>query len=630
MHEDRTPGERQVPPSQSAARRPVGIGCMRLSTAADRDDDRAVAVLHAALRAGATFFDTADAYCLDESDAGHNERLIARALDTWAGDRSRVIVATKGGLTRPGGRWVPDGRATHLAAACEASRRALGVERIALYQLHVPDPRTPFATSVRALAALKAAGTIERIGLCNVSRGQIELAQQIVPIDAVQVELNVFRDREILSGVVRYCVDHAIQLISHRPLGGVRKRRALERDPVLAELARQHDVTPQDIALAWLLDLAESIVPIPGPTRVETASRIGRAYQVRLTDENRARLDLRVPAGVRLRRTTAAAIAPAVLSSAAGEVVLIMGLPAAGKSTLAQSFVQRGYTRLNRDEMGGSLAALASRLEAIVSSGTTQLVADNTFVTRQARAPMLDGAARLGLRVRGLWLATGIEDAQTNAVSRMISRYGRLLEPEEIRQTSRRDPNVFAPGVLFRFQRELEPPDVSEGFAEIDQVPFVRQADPARSNRAVIVRADGVLRRSRAGHRTPRSAGDLEVPADAAPVLRRFSEDGCRIIALGWRPEVADGTMTAAAAAEIDARLAQAIGAPIEMLDCTHPAGPPICWCRKPLPGLGVLCMHRHRLDPGRCLYVGDGPQDPGFARRCGFLYAPQLSIAFP
>jgi predicted kinase len=483
---------------------------------------------------------------------------------------------------------------------------------------------------VRALAALKEAGAIERIGLCNVSRGQIEMARQIAAIDAVQIELSVFRDREILSGVVRYCVDHDIQLIAHRPLGGVRKKRALERDPVFADLARQHEVTPQDIVIAWLLDLAGGIVPIPGSTRVETASRIGRAHQVQLSDGDRARLDLRVPAGVRLRRTAAAASPGAGPSPAAGELVLIMGLPAAGKSTLAKFFVERRYTRLNRDETGGSLSALASRLEGIVSSGSTQFVADNTFVTRQARAPMLDAAARLGLRVRGLWLATGIEDAQTNAVSRMISRYGRLLEPEEIRRTSRRDPNVFAPGVLFRFQRELEPPDVSEGFAEIDRVPFVRLADPAWSNRAVIVRADGVLRRSRAGHRTPRSAVDLDVPADAAAVLRRLSEDGCRLIALGWRPEIADGTMTAGAAAEIDARLAETIGVPIEMLDCTHPAGPPICWCRKPLPGLGVLCMHRHRLDPGRCLYVGDGPQDSGFARRCGFPYAPQLSIAFP
>jgi aryl-alcohol dehydrogenase-like predicted oxidoreductase len=147
---------------------------MRLSTDPARDEGAALAVLHAALDAGVTLLDTSDAYCRDEADAGHNERLIAQALKTWRGDRARVLVATKGGLRRPAGRWVADGRAKHLAAACDASRRALGVDRIALYQLHAPDPRTPLATSVRALEALKRDGAIEAIGLCNVSVRQIE------------------------------------------------------------------------------------------------------------------------------------------------------------------------------------------------------------------------------------------------------------------------------------------------------------------------------------------------------------------------------------------------------------------------------------------------------------------------
>jgi histidinol phosphatase-like enzyme len=234
---------------------------------------------------------------------------------------------------------------------------------------------------------------------------------------------------------------------------------------------------------------------------------------------------------------------------------------------------------------------------------------------------MLDAARELGLRVRGLWLTTGMDDAQTNAVSRMLSRYGRLLDPPEIRQISARDPGVFAPGVLFRFQRELELPEISEGFAEIDHLPFVRQRDPAWSNRAVIVKADGVLRRSRAGHRTPLSADDLDVPAEAGAILRQFSEDGWATIALGWRPEITEGRMTTEAAAKIDALMAERLGIAIEALDCVHKAGPPICWCRRPLPGLGVLCIHRHHLDPGRCVYVGAGPQDPGFARRFGFQY---------
>ena len=100
---------------------PLGLGCMRLSTERDRDETAAIAVLHATLDAGVTLFDTADAYCWTDEDRGHNERLIARALSSWPGDRSTIVVATKGGMTRPGGRWVPDGRAKHLTAAVEGS-----------------------------------------------------------------------------------------------------------------------------------------------------------------------------------------------------------------------------------------------------------------------------------------------------------------------------------------------------------------------------------------------------------------------------------------------------------------------------------------------------------------------------
>src|SRR6185295_6801551 len=107
---------------------------------------------------------------------------------------SRIHVATKGGLSRPQGAWVADGRARHLVSACEASRRALGVERIDLYQLHALDPRTPLSTSVRALAALKRDGCIEHIGLCNVNVGQIEEARRITDIAAVQVELSIWHD----------------------------------------------------------------------------------------------------------------------------------------------------------------------------------------------------------------------------------------------------------------------------------------------------------------------------------------------------------------------------------------------------------------------------------------------------
>jgi aryl-alcohol dehydrogenase-like predicted oxidoreductase/histidinol phosphatase-like enzyme len=601
---------------------------MRLSTSPDRDDDRAIAVLHAAFDGGVTFLDTADAYCRDDADVGHNERLIARALATWKGDRSRIVVATKGGLTRPGGEWVPDGRARHLRAACEASLRALGVERVQLYQLHAVDSRTPLSTSVRALAALKDERLVERIGLCNVTVGQIEEARRITEISSVQVALSPWHDTSVLNGVVEYCIAHVLQLIAYRPLGGSRLLRRMISDPVLAEVAARHEASATEIALAWLEGLAEAIVAIPGPTRLETVRSVIRAHSIRLTEEDRLRLDAQFPAGQAIRRAseTAATGEPAPVPAQArtnGEVVLIMGLPGAGKSTVARQFVAQGYARLNRDETGGSLRALLPRLERLIATGSSQIVLDNTYVSRASRALVVQAATRLGLPVRCVWLSTNVEAAQVNAAWRMVSKYGRLLGPDEMRKTVERDISAFPPGVQFRHQRELEPPDPSEGFAVIETMSFERVRDPSMTNKAVIVWCDGVLVRRSADDdgRTPVSPEDVDVFDGRGVVLRRYHEEGWKLLGLSWQPEIADKAMTSEQADARLARVRELLGVPIEILYCPHGAGPPICWCRKPLPGLGIVFIQRHRLDPSQCIYVGAGPQDPGFARRLGFQY---------
>ena len=269
---------------------------MRLSTESDRDDARSVAVIHAALDAGVTLLDTADAYCLDADEAGHNERLVASALASWAGDRSRIRVATKGGLVRPRGEWLQDGRATHLRAACEASRRALGVERIDLYQLHAPDPRTPLSTSVRALASLQRDGLIAAVGLCNINVGQIDDARRIVNIASVQVELNLWTDASILNGVVDYCAANGIALLAYRPLGGVRRRQQLRAEPRLADIAMKHGCSPAEIALAWLRRFPH-VTPVAGATTLETIASLARADSVALDEEDFARIDEHLPAG---------------------------------------------------------------------------------------------------------------------------------------------------------------------------------------------------------------------------------------------------------------------------------------------------------------------------------------------
>ena len=598
----------------------AGMGCMRLSTDPDRDDERGIAVLHAAMDAGITLLDTADAYCHDEHDTGHNERLIARALASWGGDRSRIRVATKGGLTRPRGAWIPNGRAKHLVEAAEASRRALGVERIDLYQLHAPDSRVPLSTSVRALDALKRDGVIAAIGLSNVTVGQIEEARRITEIASVQVELSPWQDAAILGGVVEYCTAHDILLLAYRPVGGPQRRKRVAADKVLAAVARRHDATPFEIALAWLRDLSRVIVPIPGPSRVETVRSIAHAYAITLTDEDRAQLDERFPSGRIARRLAAPTPSPSpslsassAPASAAVDIVMIMGLPGAGKSTLAATYVEQGYTRLNRDEAGGTLVGLLPALDRAIASGSTRIALDNTYVSRRSRAAVIEAARQCGLTVRCVWLETSVEDAQVNAVTRLLARNEAL------------DTKAFRPNVQFRYQREFEPPQAAEGFSRIDVVSFERRRDPSLTNRALIIWGDDVLWRSRSGQRALASADDLEAVAvpDRGALLRRYYDEGWLLLGMSWRPEIAEGTLsTEAARAAFDRmRSASALGVPIEIDYCPHGAGPPTCWCRKPLPGLGVQFIQRHRLDPAQCLYVGAGPQDPGFARRLGFQY---------
>ncbi len=591
---------------------------MRLSTEAARDEPRAIAVLHTAFDAGIRFFDTADAYCLDETDIGHNERLIAEALASWTGDRSLVRIGTKGGLTRPKGAWVADGRARHLRTACEASLRALGVDRIQLYQLHAPDPRTPFATSVRALDSLKRDGLVDAIGLCNVNVAQIEEARRITEIASVQVELSVCQTDSLTGGVLDYCMANGIQLIAYRPVCGPQRRRKILADPVLADLAVQHGATPFEIALAWVRDLSTLVLPIPGPTRVETVRSIARASRIALTDQDRLRLDGQFPAGHRVRQK------PRELHASTrsdGEVVLIMGLPGAGKSTLAATFVAKGYERLNRDDAGGLLTDLLPALDALLASGSARVVLDNTYLSRTSRAGVIGAARRHGLGVRCLWLTTSVEDAQVNAVSRIVDTYGRLLSPEEMRTAAKENVAAFGPNVQFRSQRELEPPDPSEGFTQIEPMPFARVRDASLTNRALILWCDGVLLRSRSGRRTPTSPDDLEVVADRADILRRYQDEGWRLLGLSWQPDIADEVVTADFVQASFARMQEVLGVSIEVEFCPHGAGPPTCWCRKPLPGLGVVFVRRHRLDPSRCIYVGAGSQDPGFARRLGFQY---------
>jgi aryl-alcohol dehydrogenase-like predicted oxidoreductase len=249
---------------------PVGLGAMPLSGVGRPDRDQAMRTVHAALDAGVTLVDTADAYCLARHDTGHNEVLVAEALASWPGDRDTVVVATKGGHVRgDDGSWALDGRPEHLRAACDASRARLRVDAIDLYQFHRPDPAVPFAESVGAMADLRREGKVRHVGLSNVDVDQIGEAGAIVEVASVQNQLGP--DFRTSLGEARRCAELGIAFLAWAPLGGGGSAGRLgELHPAFAEVAAARGVSAQRVAIAWLLAAAPTVVPIPGARRPET------------------------------------------------------------------------------------------------------------------------------------------------------------------------------------------------------------------------------------------------------------------------------------------------------------------------------------------------------------------------
>ncbi len=232
--------------------RRLGFGAMRITGDGiwgdPPDRDQARAVLRRAVELGVNFIDTADAYGPEVS-----ETLIAEALHPYPDD---LVVATKGGLVRPGpNRWDADGRPEHLRAACEGSLQRLRMEQIPLYQFHRIDPRVPLAESLGTLVQLKDEGKIRHIGICNVSPAELQAAQQVTPIVSVQNRYNA-ADRQSES-VVDSCELEQIPFLPWAPI----QQADL---PAVAEAARRHDASPRQIVLAWLLARSPQMLPIPG------------------------------------------------------------------------------------------------------------------------------------------------------------------------------------------------------------------------------------------------------------------------------------------------------------------------------------------------------------------------------
>ncbi len=584
---------------------PIGFGAMRLSTEG-RPEDR-LAVLQAALDAGVTLIDTADSYALDEGDVGHNERLIAR-VKTPA-----LRVATKAGLRRPGGKWVPDARPEHLRARCEQSLENLGVDALDLLQLHVVDPEVPLADSVGELARLREEGKVRHVGLCNVKQAQVEEALGIVPIAAVQNHLSVQRPGDL--ALAAWCHARDIAYLAHSPLGGHARVGRLGADGALDRVAAKHGASVHRVALAWLLSLGPRIVPLVGARRLESLRDSTRLLQ--LDDDDLARLDRgRADAG-EVRSQTWRAGPP--------EIVLIMGCPASGKTSRVRGFTERGYVRLNRDEVGGKLDDLLPLLERGLDAGERHFVLDNTYPSSQSRAGVLQLGQRHDVPVRCVHIDIPEGEALFNASKRMLARQGRLLDPDEITRASKLDPNLFPPMAIYAFQRNYEAPSQAEGFAEVETVPFVRR--PEGTRRALILDYDGTLRDSLGGAPFPRTPDEVALRPGVKATLQRYAAEGWKLLGVSNQAGIARGDLTREQAEACFARTNELLGLDIDVRYCPHPSGAVRCWCRKPMPGLGVALIQEHGLRREDCVMVGDRDSDVDFARNLGVQYRTEAAF---
>src|SRR5437660_7244219 len=263
----------------------LGFGAMRLTGEGiwgpPRDRKAALAVLRRAAELEVNFIDTADSYGPYVS-----EELIAEALYPYP---KGLVVATKGGWNRPGpNQWTHDATPAHLRDAVEGSLKRLRVDRIDVYQLHIPDPVVSFEASMETLAQLRHEGKIRLIGLSNVTQEHIERARKIVPIVSVQNRYS-FADRE-WDYVVDYCERNGIAFIPWFPLGAGKAA-----GDVLNRIAQAHRASPTQVALAWLLRRSPMMLPIPGTSSIEHLEQNVATASLRLTDEDYQMLS-RVPA----------------------------------------------------------------------------------------------------------------------------------------------------------------------------------------------------------------------------------------------------------------------------------------------------------------------------------------------
>lgn len=268
----------------------IGLGGMPMSIEGRPDEARSLATVHAALDAGVTLFDTADAYLLNPGETGHNELLIARGVDTYPGETDNVLIATKAGTLRPGdGTWYQNGDPAYLKQAAKASALRIGVDSIGLLQFHRPDPRVPFADSLGAFAELLDEGVIRQAGVSNVNPDQIREANEVLGGRLASVQ-NQFSPAFVSSyPELEVCVELGIAFLPWSPLGGMGRAGDIGSHAVpFQQVADARGVSAQQVVLAWELGLADVVIPIPGASRPSSILDSAGAAELELSEDDLA------------------------------------------------------------------------------------------------------------------------------------------------------------------------------------------------------------------------------------------------------------------------------------------------------------------------------------------------------
>ncbi|MFO0923737.1 MAG: aldo/keto reductase [Pirellulales bacterium] len=610
---------------------PLAFGLLRLCGEERPDQAQAIEVIHAALDAGIRFLDTADSYCLNEKEKHYGERLAWLAVDRWHGPRKEVVIATKVGMLRPKGKWTVEGSPKHLRKAIEGSLQTLQTDCLPLVQLHARDPRVPFEESLGALAEMQREGKIAHLGLCNVDPYEMRQARRAFEVASIQNEFSLMQRGSATDGSLSLAEQWKLPFLAYRPLGGSSKVEKLATNRMLAPLLKKYPVAPAALAFAVWNQLGLPIIPLFGARSVAHLHELlqGRSLVLDPSDLEQIRgklgMDLSEPAKLAVRVPSPSHVVtsiPGEEDPSRPEVVVVMGIQGAGKSSLVESYVQRGYFRLNRDLQGGSLEDLIPKMIEAIDEGQQQIVLDNTYPTQTSRMPVIDAAHYFGLPIRCQWIQTSLQDAQFNVAHRMWKRYQKLLGPEEMKSLAKVDPNLPPAIALDRWVESFETPRIEEGFFRVDIHPFERKWEPSWQKRGILLDVDGTLRKTKSGELYPRTPDDVELLPGRREVLEEWIEQGFKLYFVSNQSGIASGKVTRENAEAAFARTVELLDLPVEDIAfCPHPAFPVGCFCRKPLPGLGVDLICRHQLHPPSLVVVGDMESDRQFAQSLSAKY---------